>query len=404
MIGPFRVIAVTSVLLCAARVAVAQGNGDAAEAARFDLGPLRFTPSVALTNLGFDNNVFNEVQDPKRDTTTAIGPAVNFWMKVGPSRFSGKASGQYLYYKEYESQRSWNNSGEGRWEVPLSRLLPFVTGSYANTRERPGFEIDSRARRRDDSVGLGTEVRLSSKTSLILGTKRWRLAFDQDETFLCASLAAALNRTSDAAELKLHYKLTPLTTFAVSAEGIADRFSRDPIRDADSIKILSGFELKPDALISGKALVGYRRFNARNPGVPDYTGLVAAVDATYTVSATRLAVKVSRDLDYSYEPVQPYYALTDFVVSVTERVTRAWDIVLRGGWQSLEYNQLVSATPLSDRVDRTRLYGAGVGYRVGEILRIGVDANYYQRVSDTLTQHNYEGFRLGASVSYGLPQ
>jgi len=51
-----------------------------------------------------------------------------------------------------------------------------------------------------------------------------------------------------------------------------------------------------------------------------------------------------------------------------------------------------------------RVYGAGIGYRVGEILRIGVDADYYQRTSEALTQHNYEGFRVGASFSYGLPQ
>ena len=238
----------------------------------------------------------------------------------------------------------------------------------------------------------------------MLGANRLRLTFDQDETFFGANLAAALNRTSDTADVKLRFKLTPLTTFAVNAGGSADRFSLDPIRNSDSIKVLSGFELKPFALISGKALVGYRRFNALDPGVPDYTGLVAAVDANYTVSVTRLAVKFNRDLDYSYEPVQPYYALTDIVVSATERVTHAWDIVARGGWQSLAYSQLVSATPFPDRVDKTRLYGAGIGYWVGEILRIGVDANYYQRTSDTLTQHGYEGLRVGASFSYGLPQ
>jgi hypothetical protein len=403
MIRPFRLIIVTSVWLCAARVALAQESSDPAEAARFHFGPLRFTPSVALTNVGLDSNVFNEI-DPKSDTTTAVGPAVNLWMKIGPSRFSGKASGQYLYFKEYENQRSWNSTGEGRWEVPLARLTPFVSASYANTRERPGFEIDSRARRRDDSIGVGTELRLTSKTALTLDATRAHYIFDPNETFLGSTLAIALNHTSDAADLKLRYRLTPLTTFVIEGEAIADRFAFTTIRNADSVKMMSGFQLKPLALISGSAFVGYRRFNALDTDVPDYTGLVASVDAAYTVSATRLAVKVNRDLIYSFEPTEPYYGLTAVDLTITERVTRAWEIVVRGGWQSLDYQQLASMADLGGRVDKGRVYGAGVGYRVGEILRIGVDANYYARVSDTLTLHNYEGFRVGASFSYGLPQ
>jgi hypothetical protein len=325
-------------------------------------------------------------------------------MKLGPSRLSGKASGQYLYYQEYASQRSWNNTGEGRWEVPFARLLPFVTATYANTRERPGFEIDSRARRRDDSVGAGTELRISSRTALIGGVRRSRFAFDETETFLGADLARALNRTSDTAEVRFRYALTPLTTLTVNAEGAADRFVFDPLRNGDSIKVMSGLELKPLALISGSALVGVRRFNALDPSVPDYAGLVATVDAAYTVAATRLAVHLNRDLGYSFEPTEPYYGLTDVGVSITERVTRAWDLVARGGLQTLDYQQRASATALARRVDIVSVYGGGVGYRIGETLRLGVDANYYRRVSETLAQHDYEGFRVGASFSYGLPQ
>jgi hypothetical protein len=399
----FRVIPLVGILVCAASAAGAQTIEDPAETARFHVGPLRFTPSVALTNIGIDSNVFNEV-DAKSDTTTAVGPAVNFWVKLGPSRFSGKAAGQYLYFKQYDDQRSWNSAGEGRWEVPLARLMPFVAGSYANTRERPGFEIDSRARRRDDSVSVGTELRLTSKTALTLGAKRSRYLFDQNETFLGAALATALNRTADTADVKLRYRLTPLTTFVIQGEGVADRFMFNKIRDADSAKVMAGFELKPFALISGSAFVGYRRFKALDSDVPDDTGLVASVDATYTVAATRLGLKVNRDLNYSFEPTRPYYGLTAVDVSVTERVTHAWDIVARGGWQSLDYHQLASVADVGGRVDKGRVYGAGIGYRIGETLRLGIDANYYQRTSESLALREYEGLRFGASFSYGLSQ
>jgi hypothetical protein len=384
--------------------ASAQEIIDAPDTGRFRLGPLRFTPSIALTSLGIDDNVFNEDLDPKQDTTAAIGPAVNLWMKLGRSRMTGRVSGQYLYFSKYTNQRAWNTTDEGKWEVPMSRLTPFITGVYANTKERPGYEIDSRAHLRSQSVGFGTAVRLSGRTTAVLSTTRSSFAFDEGETFLGADLATALNRRSDAEALQLRFKLTSLTTFVAGAEAIQDRFTFGPIRDADSIKVVPGFEFKPSALISGRVFVGYRRFNALDATLPDYAGPVAAVDAIYVHSATRLSVKLNRDLTYSYEPTQPYYALTDAGLVLTQRITDVWDVVARGGFQTLEYQRPQSIGAENARTDRIREYGGGLGYRLGQTLRLGFDAVQYRRLSSQLTLREYEGLRFGASISYGLPQ
>src|SRR5262249_50638942 len=142
-------------------------------------------------------------------------------------------------------------------------------------------------------------LRLSGKTTLVVAAKRGHIEFDQQETFLGTELAKALNRKTDSAELQLRYKLTPLTTLVVKTEGVQDRFTLDPTRNADSVAVLPGFELKPVALISGSAFVGYRRFKPLDSRVPDYQGIIALVDAHYSVSATRLDVKLNRDLIYS---------------------------------------------------------------------------------------------------------
>ena len=66
---------------------------------------------------------------------------------------------------------------------------------------------------------------------------------------------------------------------------------------------MPGFEFRPEALISGQVFVGVRHFNA--PALrttPDFTGVVADVNATYTLRATQLQLRASRDLVYSYEP------------------------------------------------------------------------------------------------------
>jgi hypothetical protein len=89
---------------------------------------------------------------------------------------------------------------------------------------------------------------------------------------------------------------------------------------------------------------------------------------------------------------------------LTQRLTDAWEVVGRGGLQTLEYQQFQSIRTAKLRTDTVRQYGAGVGYRLGQTLRLGFDAVRYRRQSSELALREYEGLRFGASISYGLPQ
>src|SRR4029078_1040450 len=100
-------------------------------------------------------------------------------------------------------------------ELPLSRIKPFALGSYVNTRQRPGFEIDSRARATTNVATVGTALRISGKTTFVLSGGRTTVAFDQADTFLGTALAEALNHHSDIEALPFRYLLTPLTTLVV---------------------------------------------------------------------------------------------------------------------------------------------------------------------------------------------
>lgn len=400
-----RVVALALVCLGAAIPAAhAQDEVDPYTATRFHVGPLGITPSIALSNLGTDDNVFNDSLDPKKDTTAAVGPAANLVLRMGRSRLSGTASGQYLYFQKYDTQRSWNTNLDGTWRFPLVRITPFVLGSRTGTKDRPGYEIDSRSRRVDRAAGFGSDVRISSKTTLVLTGKRSWFKYDDTEQYLGINLGERLDRRSDAEELQARFTLTPLTTFVVRAQAVQDRFDVATVRNTDSFSVMPGFELRPQALISGEVFVGVRRFSVLSDTIPDYTGVVAEVKAKYTLSATRIGLNVARDVTYSYEALQPYYALTDTGADVTQRITHAWDVVVRGSRQSMAYRNVVSTATPSDRIDRSWMAGGGIGYRVGETLRLGFDANYYRRTVDLDETRNYKGLRLGASISYGLPQ
>ena len=397
-----RVIVLASAFAAPTVSAFAQ---EAANTGRFKLGPLGFTPFIAVTNVGVDNNVFNEGDNPKRDTIAAVGPGVNLWTHLGRARLSGNTAGQYLYFKTYDNQRSWNTTNGARVDLPLARLTPFVSGAYVHSNARAGYEIDARAGRLDRRVTTGTSIRLSGKTAFEMSGTRAGSAYDRQDPAYGAALSDALDRTSDNELLRMNYTLTPLTTFVLDMSATQDRFRFDPTRNADSITVLPGFTMKPLALISGSAFVGIRQFNALRDSQPDYVGVVALVDVKYELSTTRIGALVNRDVNFSLNTQTPIYVSTDIGLTVTQRITRAWEIVGRGGHQWLGYRSMAgggNGGPIG--TDRNRQFGAGLGYRLGGRARLGVDANYYQRRAVVQQQGSYDGLRVGASVTYGLPQ
>jgi len=255
-----------------------------------------------------------------------------------------------------------------------------------------------------DLATLGTYVVLSGRTTLVLSGTRTTTAFGENETFLGSDLAAALNRYSDTEQLELRYRLTPLTTLVVASDAVQDRFATDRLRNTDSIAVRPGFEFKPFALISGKVSVGFRHFNVLNDRVQDYQGPVANVDASYTLTtSTQIHGTMTRDVAFSYDENFPYYALTNAGVTITQRIASAWDVVARGGWQTVGYRTLTTGVDGVPLDERGKMYGLGVGYRLGESFRIGFDANYYRRRSQTSTR-NYDGLRAGMSLTYGISQ
>jgi Putative beta-barrel porin 2 len=393
-----------AVVVCCALSAVssaayAQDIPDPEDLARIRFGPIRLTPSVTVTSLGVDTNVFNEADDPKQDTTAAFGPRLEFWMRVGRARLSGSSRVEYVFFKKYDSQRSFGTLNEARLELPLNRLAPFVEGRYTNTRQRPGYEIDARARRREVGARAGADLRVGSRSTLRVAAGRDTFRFDSEDSFLGAALSEELDRDSDTFEVSLRQRLTPLTTLAIVAEQRQDRFVFTPVRDADGFRVTPGFEFKPFALVQGSVFVGYRRFRTLSPIVPDFAGPIATADLAYALRATRFQLRLNRDVTYSFETLEPYYLLTDVTLSVTQRITQAWDVVGRGGRQLLDYRAVGPDTV--PRTDKLRQAGGGVGYRFGEQVRLGVDADHYRRQS-VISGRTYQGWRIGGSVNYGV--
>jgi hypothetical protein len=175
---------------------------------------------------------------------------------------------------------------------------------------------------------------------------------------------------------------------------------------------MPGVEFKPRALVSGSAFVGFRKFAPmEDAAFPEFTGLVANLGLSYTIlGATTLGVSYVRDVNYSVEELQPYFVSNAAGASVRQALGRKFDLLASADRAVLSYRDLrfgvpapgVPQPPLDAREDTTWIYAGSLGYRPGRQMRIGVGGSYWQRESTTRIFRNYDGLRLGTSITYGF--
>lgn len=392
-------------------VAVLAQAPDPFVSAKVHIGPFAVNPSISLANVGLDTNVFNEVVDPKKDFTATITPAADTWLRLGPARLNVKMAGSYQYFAKYGDQRSFGTHDSVRLEFPLLHLRPWAEGAFLTMRDRPGYEINLRLRHSETSVAGGVDLLVSKRTTLGVSFWQTRIDYGGDETYLGVSVRDSFNRTTWVETASLRYALTPLTTVVMAADVVQERFEFSSIRDSDGFRVAPGVEFDASALINGSARVGFRRLRMLASGMPDYTGPVASVDLGYTLMGiTRFSVVVNREVEYSYEPAQPFYLLTGVTGSVSQAVGGPWSVNARAGVQRLAYQTIDASAAaalslnidgLAGRVDVVKSYGGGVGYKVGPSTRLGVNVDYITRSSQFYAQQ-YKGLRVGSTVTYGF--
>jgi hypothetical protein len=372
---------------------------------RVKLGPFYLDPTLALTNAGVDTNVFDDADDanPQSDFTVTISPKTDIWMRLGRTWVQGAINEDLVWYKKFASQRSVNNDYKVNWIVPLTRVAFSVGGDWLSVKERPGFEIDLRSQRSEAAYNGAVEIRALSKTFLGVRAEHRHISFDQSDVFLGANLDTELTRGVTTEAVTIRNQLTPLTNFTVDISREQDRFDFDPLRDANSTQVAAGLKFDQLALLKGGVQFGFRDFAPLSPDVPSFTGLTMGTDLTYVLlGSTRLAGQVTRDVQYSYDVNQPYYVQTEFTASVAQQIFGPWDVQGRIGAARLAYATRVGAVvEVADRVDHTTTYGIGLGYHMGQDLRLSFNVDQNARHS-AVDGRSYHGLKYGTAVTYGF--
>jgi len=401
-------IALVALVMLGASAAEAQGPTPGVpdpDRVRVRIGPLWMNPTLSLTNAGIDTNVFNESDDqnPKRDLTLTVTPQTQAWLGMGRTWVTGVVKEDLVWFKKYSNQRTANHSYTVGWLIPLTRISFDVSGSWLTTHERPGFEIDARAGRKEHAFTGSVEIRGLSQTLFGVRGEQRNVDFADDATFLGESLNQELNRTSTSAAFTVRHELTPLTSVTIDAGRRLDRFESASRRDSDSTFVNVGLQFDPFALVSGRAQFGVRDFTPLSSDVPAFRGATAAVNLTYVaLGSTRLGVQITRDVQYSFDINQPYYLQTGTQLSLGQQIYGPVDMEGRVSLQRLAYRDREGAAiEAPERVDHSRIYGFGFGYRMGQDVRVAFNVDKNNRDS-ALERRRYHGLKYGTAITYGF--
>jgi hypothetical protein len=385
--------------------AAAQDAVDPVDTARIHLGPLGLTPSASLTQVGIDTNVFNDPVNPTRDYTSVFQPQLQSWLRLGRGRLSLDGSMTGRYFQKYSYLRSVDPGGSAQLDVRGNRIGFLVSAGMRRMTARPNSEIDLRARQTTRTLRAGVDVRVGGSTYLGVEARENTIDFADGDVVAGSSLRGQLARRERIASAFLRRELTDATTVFVQMDRQEDAFQFAIERNATRLRVTPGVELKPTAVIDGRAVVGYQRIEQKAFGTGPDGGIVASVDLSYTLrDRTRFTVIGLHDLAYSYQPAQPFYVVRGVSGSITQALSTAWAVTGRAGRQWMDYDRGRNpvGTSLLGGVDTVRTYGASVAYRLSDYTQVGVNADYQSRVSGQLSRPGYEGVRAGAFITYGI--
>ena len=378
---------------------------EARKNARLHIGGIYLTPTFQVKEFGLDTNVFNQSGEQTPDFVTTLSPGADVALPIAHrALLTSHVDADVVYFAHYATERSINPNISLRASGFFHRLTVFAEGGYLNSRQRLNQEIDARARRTDESVGAGLELRIVPKMSLTLAGHAGRTDYAEDQFFRDVNLRQSLAEDARSLTGSINYKATPLTTFALRGEVQQDRFLYSSVKSSDSYRVMPGVEFKPRALISGSAYVGFQQFKPLNASVPGFRGMTAAMSLRYALrSATAFSVTLDRGVQSSYEEINPYFVSTAVGVLVRRQLKGPFDATVGAQRYYYAYQRLLTSLPNLEapRVDVTYTYSGDIGYRLGRKGRLGFGVSYWTRDSNRQSGVAYQRFRVGSNFSYG---
>jgi hypothetical protein len=374
--------------------------------ATLKLGPFFVAPNFNVKDVGVDNNVFRDDRDPKVDLTATIAVSTIFGFHSHAFSLGLTQDNNYIWFRRYTQERSIDSGLKALAELRLQHIRPWIIWSKAKSHDRAGFEIDERAGREIPMYEAGSDFSLGDRTGLTVAFSNQRLSYDEGAQFDGVELAKTLDNKSGFVHVNGRWQYSDFTDLIGGVEFTHSTFPNDPLRNADTVAYLGGFQSHGDAPIAGRLQVGYKVQHHQDPIVPDFRGLVAG-GAVTTVVADRLKLELTgdRDLAYSYDDKFPFYVQQGGGLTATGRLSARFDIIGAARAEWMRYDRaIIQDVVLSDRrTDRSTTASLGFLYTMGggDGSHFGLSYEASDRVSP-ITAKNYRNHRILTNIKFSF--
>ena len=353
-----------------------------------NVGRVKLSPGLVIREIGWDDNIFNDAQDPKRDFVASVAPDVSVFSRLRFVQLSAYGSADFTYYQQYDQERSITSAGQARADFLVSRVRPFVAAARHALRSRPNGEIDVRADRVEQEVSGGLAFEVSPYSLVYASAYRFKTEFaDSFEEGI--NLGAALNRERTDYQGGVRLEVTPLSKLTLFASYGKDTFVSAPQRDGESYAANAALNIGRDALIQGVASIAYKDFKPVDPLVERFRGITGRASITMPVGDFgRVGLQGIRDTQYSFDASSAYYLENSLFASYTQLFGGGLDAQVKGGWSSFNYE--FSRGGIAPHRDRFNLVSGSVGYNLPNRTRVSINYEFSRRRSPALPERNYE--------------
>jgi len=379
--------------------------------AAWRFGPFKLQPMLLLTNAGYDDNVYYYSRgNPVKDYTLTAGPALNAYLRLKKILFTFYGSPQYVYFYQTKRERTWNYYGRAEVNLIFNRFLITAGGGYSDARERWNTEIDIRPRRRERSGHAEFFWQLRRKLSLALAVRQAQYQYENLE-YEIFRIAEALNRTENYANVTAYFQVAGKTRFFVDAEyGLFEFAHPASRRDSESQALYAGFEFSPMGRIRGRIHLGYKFFDSKAPEKSDYRGLVGDTNVQLRL-LRRLWVRgvLRRDVRFSLWYDNTFYLENlwsggaSFYLHRKIRLdydyTDGRNRYPKMGTQTFSDEGM--GAPFVKRLDHYRIHSAGLYYRLGKDVGLGVVFTRWERDSNLDWEDDRRNF-IGLNLTYSF--
>lgn len=410
-IGFVVLICVTILLSCAVKDSFAWGKtwmGTNLERlvreAGWGFGPFKVDTVFHLNNAGYDSNIYyGHADNPIDDYTFTAGTGFNIYLPLKKKViFQVYESPRYVYYSETKRERTWNNYFNGQVHFALNRFFITVGKGFTQARQRWSTEIDIKLRRKEDSLQGAILWQASKKTSFYLRYRQAKYEYE-NLSFGIFNIRERLNREESYLNFTTFYRVSFRTMFFLDAEyGLYNFREQASSKDSRSYGIYAGFEFSPTGRIKGRINLGYKNFDALDPGEKDYRGVVGNTRVSVRLLRT-LVVRASfeRDVEFSLWYNNNYFIENRYGTGgsfyLFKKIRLDYDFY--SGRNNYPRGQLIGPDVREKRMDDYQIHSVGIYIRVKKNIGLGLIASRWVRDSNLDYEDDERDF-VGLNLTY----